>query len=309
MSGSHPELTSDPQRFVAALAGLKRTGAPTMPAAMLVDPSGFGLCQQSARDNHYMDLDAQIDLERAHAQHQVLARTLRSAGLSTLVLPGRRGHEDGVFLNNVYATIPGRFVIGRMLHPARQVEATRRDVRRMATDTLGRTLIDLSASEHPGELTGVLAIDRARGAAICGMSQRVDEQGAAEMAEALDLKLVLTTPLRSDEYHLNIVLAVLAGRAVIMADAAFADPGLPAAMEEAWPDCVLHLSPEEKAAFAGNCIAITPTRLLMSQTAADSLRASSREWLSARGFVVIGVAVDEFEKAGGSLRCLVAEIF
>ena len=47
----------------------------------------------------------------------------------------------------------------------------------------------------------------------------------------------------------------------------------------------------------------------MSQTAVDVLRDESRAVLERCGFTIHGVEIDELEKGGGSLRCLIAEIF
>jgi hypothetical protein len=47
----------------------------------------------------------------------------------------------------------------------------------------------------------------------------------------------------------------------------------------------------------------------MSRTAADALRPKNRALLDAWGFRLHAAALDEIEKAGGSLRCMVAEIF
>lgn len=69
------------------------------------------------------------------------------------------------------------------------------------------------------------------------------------------------------------------------------------------------LNETEKNAFAGNCIALTDQDLFMSQTGIDALRPSSRQTLESWGFVIHGTDLHEIEKAGGSLRCMVAEIF
>ena len=54
---------------------------------------------------------------------------------------------------------------------------------------------------------------------------------------------------------------------------------------------------------------MTPTDVLMSQTGLDSLKPKQLATIESAGLVLHGVDVSEFEKAGGSLRCLVTEIF
>ena len=55
--------------------------------------------------------------------------------------------------------------------------------------------------------------------------------------------------------------------------------------------------------------ALTGRHVFMSRRAADALRPATRRALDRCGFEVVAVALDEIEKAGGSLRCCVGEIF
>ena len=80
-------------------------------------------------------------------------------------------------------------------------------------------------------------------------------------------------------------------------------------MQQAFPGHTLMLTEAEKNAFAGNCIALTETDLFMSRTGLDALSAGGLKSLEAWGFVLHSTPLDEIEKAGGSLRCMVAEIF
>ena len=282
-------------------------GKPTMSAAMVVSPIGFRLSDEPV-DNVYMKTEA-IDRERAFAQHHAVVAALGACGLPVLVIPGRAGLDDGVFCNNTFATIPDRLIVGAMRHPVRRAEAARQDVRDLFTWTFGHALTDLSKELFSAELTGPLVIDRARGLGLCGLTQRADDDGCAAMHAAFGLRLSFRFALRASEYHTNVVLAVLAGRACLIHPGSFADPDVPAAIASAYEGRALILDDAEKAAFAANCIAVTEHDLMLSATAARALRPSSRASLERWGFNLHAVEVDEFEKAGGSLRCLIAEIF
>jgi hypothetical protein len=72
-------------------------------------------------------------------------------------------------------------------------------------------------------LTGALVIDRARGLGYCGLSERCDAEGARLMHEAFGLRATLLFDLAPGEYHTNVVLAVLAGRAAVVCPRGFAD--------------------------------------------------------------------------------------
>lgn len=302
-------LTRDVDAFLAFARGCAPDAGPaTARAAFLVAPDGFGRAAESASDNHYMaDADA-FDAGRASAQHRDLQRAL-STELPVVCFAGDPATPDAVFPNNVFATAPGRSIIGRMRHPVRQREATRADIRRFFTDTLGRTEIDLSSQPHPCELTGALAIDRARGLGFCGLSERCDEAGARLMHAAFGLRATLLFDLAPGEYHTNVVLAVLAGRAALVCPDGFADDAPIAALRALHGPHVIPLDAHERAAFAGNAIALRDDSVWMSATAGAALTPATRAALDAAGFRLRTVALDAIEAAGGSLRCCVGEVF
>jgi hypothetical protein len=304
-------IVTTPAEFLAALPEqIEARGAwgkPTMSAAMVVSPIGFRISAEPV-DNHYMQSGA-IDRERAFAQHHALVAALGACGLPVLVVPGRDGLDDAVFPNNAFATVPDRLIVGSMRHPVRRAEAARDDVRDLFTWTFGHALTDLSRKPGVSELTGPLVIDRGRGLGLCGLSQRADEDGCAAMHAAFGLRLTFRFALQPGEYHTNVVLAVLAGRACVLHPGSFADPEVPAAIARAYPERTLVLDDAEKAAFAANCIAVTERDLMLSATALRALRPASRAALTDWGFTLRAIEVDEFEKAGGSQRCMIAEIF
>ncbi|MDX1569635.1 MAG: arginine deiminase-related protein [Xanthomonadales bacterium] len=303
---TEPNEFADAFRAVQAKSHFKPA---TMRAALLVDPAGFHLSPQSAQDNRYIDLSVELDRERAFAQHSGVARKICELGLPVVLFGGRRGLEDAIYPNNVYGTTADRFIVGRMFHQVRQQEANREDVRDFFTGLLGRPLTDLSREHAIAELTGAMAIDRVLSIGYCGLSNRADPEGARLMYDAFDLELMLQFELVPEEYHTNIVLAILAGKVCVIYKPAFADPAVAEAIHEQYRTRTVVLNEAEKNHFAANCIAITEQDLLMSQTAIDVLRDETREVLERCGFTIHGVAIDELEKGGGSLRCLIAEIF
>ncbi len=283
-------------------------GPATARAAFLVAPDGFRLAEQSAADNQYMAQAGDFDSVRASAQHRDLHRALAQM-LPTVCFAGDPATPDALFPNNVFATAAGRYVVGRMRHPVRQREAERGDIRAFFAGVLDYAEIDLSTQPHPCELTGALVIDRARGLGFCGLSERCDEAGARLMHEALGLRATLMFDLAPGEYHTNVVLAVLAGRAALVCPDGFADPAVVAALERLYAPHVVALSADEHAAFAGNAIALSDDAVWMSERAARALTPGSAHALAAAGFTVRSVDLDAIEAGGGSLRCCVGEIF
>ncbi|MDT8321105.1 MAG: arginine deiminase-related protein [Xanthomonadales bacterium] len=301
-------IVSDPGDFHTALAALP-ADAPVLPRSVfLVAPERFHVSTETAHDNPYLDTVQPADPQRAQAQFDELLRLIRSSGVAVTCFPGDPDAPDGVFPNNVFATVPGRLIVGRMLYPGRQAEARRKDIRAYFR-TADYEVVDLSRQDGVAELTGPLVLDRARRVGYCGMSERVDEAGLAAMHEAFDLRLTFRFDLDPREYHTNVVLSVLAARACVLYPGAFRNPAVAEAIAAAWPGRCLMLDEAEKNAFAANCIALTDKDLFMSQAARDALAPAKLKRLAEWGFEVHSVALDEIEKAGGSLRCMVAEIF
>lgn len=301
-------ITRDTDAFLAFARQCPADFGPaTAKAAFLVSPDGFARAEESAGDNRYM-ADGGFDANAALQEHRALHIAL-SQELPVVCFAGDPASPDGLFPNNVYATVPGRVLVGRMRHPVRQREALRQDVRGFFRDVLGYAEIDLSTQPHPCELTGALVIDRARGLGFCGLSERCDAAGAALMHRAFGLRATLVFDLAAGEYHSNVVLAVLAGRAVVLSPQGFADTAVADAIASLYAPAALRLSAAAHAAFAGNAIALSTDGVWMSAGAEAALSAGDRRLLAEAGFTLRSVALPAIEAAGGSLRCCVAELF
>jgi len=80
-------------------------------------------------------------------------------------------------------------------------------------------------------------------------------------------------------------------------------------LEAAFPGRCLWLSDAEKRAFAANCIALTNTDVFMSAAADAGLSTDARSTLVDWGFRIRSTDLSQLELAGGSLRCMITEIF
>ena len=302
-------ITRDIDAFFAFARGLTPDFGPaTARAAFLVAPDGFRLAEQSAQDNAYMAGENAFDAQRASMQHRDLQRAI-SAVLPTICFAGDPATPDAVFPNNVFGTAAGRTIVGRMRHEVRRREARRDDIRGFFGGVLDYAEIDLSTQQHPCELTGALVIDRARGLGYCGLSERCDEAGAQLMHEAFGLRASLLFELAPGEYHTNVVLAVLAGRAAVVCPRGFADPGIAASIAAFYSPHAVVCDQAEHAAFVGNCIALSDDRVWMSAKADAALAPAHRAQLAAAGFRVESVELDAIEAGGGSLRCCIGEVY
>ena len=293
----------DPARHPASRRATAR-------AALMVEPTGIALSAESASDNRYMDLAQRIDPERAVAQHRVLADAIRRhARIPVESFAGSPDTPDAVFPNNVYGTTEGRALIGAMRHEVRRREAARDDiVAWLARDRALLRVQDLGDGVV-AELTGPLVIDRARGIGWHGRTERLNDAGVRALHDGFGLALSYAFDLVPTEYHTNVVMAVLAGRVLVVHPGSLVDPEAADAIASVYGDRVIRLDDEEKAAFCGNCIALSEDTVWMSARAERGLGYAHRRVLDRAGLTIHTAEIDEIEKAGGSLRCCVAEVF
>ena len=302
-------ITRDLDAFFAFAATRPFDAARAVPKAVfLVAPDGMTLAAESAQDNAYMAMAERLDADVAQAEHRALAKAL-SAHVPVVTFPGDAATPDAVFPNNVFATAWGRLVIGHMKHAVRQREAARADIRGFFTGALGYREVDLSLQPGIAELTGALVIDRARNIGYCGLSERCDERGAAAMHAAFGLDAMLVFDLAPGEYHTNVVLQIYAGRLAVACLDGFADPAVAQAILRFHAPHALALGREARLAYAGNGIAVSSDVAFLSARAVAALSKAERAVFADAGFTLHAVPLPEIEKAGGSLRCCVGELF
>ena len=284
--------------------------AATMKAAFMVSPVGFTLDMQTAQDNQYMQMEQAVDATRALVQQMNLAKRISDCGIPVSTFPGSPETPDAVFPNNAFATAHNkRYIIGSMRYANRQKETQRKDIRAFFDDVLGYQKYEIEHESAVAELTGVLVPDRGRAVGFVGMTERVDEAGVAALHEGFQLDLLFQFELKPTEYHTNVVMACLAGEACVICPDSFVQQDDADAIADFYKGRTLEITDAEKQAFIGNCISITTEDVFFSQKALDTLTSQARSKLESWGFKLHGVDVSELEKAGGSLRCMVGEIF
>lgn len=302
-------ITRDAEQFLSAAQQQTTTKKACCGAVFLVAPAEFKLCEASATDNHYMQVDQVFSQSKALAQHGLLAEKLQNIGVPTMIFPGEKHSPDGIFPNNAYATARGKLILGAMRHPARQVETERSDIRYVFERLMGLEVVSIAGEGRVAELTGVLIVDRARRIGFCGMTERVNDAGCQAMQAAFELDVMFQFDLQDSEYHTNVVMSVLASRACVLHAASLKNPAAAQAIAECYQERVIWLDDQQKNDFAGNCISVTEQDVLISEVGYNSLNTKQLQQFEDFGFKLHAIPASEIEKAGGSIRCMVAEIF
>ena len=129
------------------------------------------------------------------------------------------------------------------------------------------------------------------------------------MHAAFGLRATWIFDLSPGEYHTNVLLQIYGGRLAVACADGIAAPDLARVLASLYGPSVLWLDAAQRADFAGNGIALSEDAAFLSARALASLGEPERAMFARAGFRLHGVPMTEIEKAGGSLRCCVGEIF
>ena len=259
----------------------------------------------------------------ALAEAEGLHAALRAAGVEVVVFDDTPTPPtpDAIFPNNwVSFHEDGRVVLYPMQAENRRAERRPELLERLALDHGFRVGVVLDASPHERagrylEGTGSLVLDRARRLAFACWSPRTDARVLADVTSRLGYTPVTFHAVGPDGtplYHTNVMLAVGNGFAVVCEDAV-PDPAERAALRQALAGEVVPITMDQLASFAGNMLALAAADghqvLVMSRRAEASLRPDQRAALS-RHATLVAAPLDTIEDlAGGSARCMLAEVF
>lgn len=294
---------------------------------LMVRPAAFGPNPETAASNRFQSIvDAEPRSARlALAEFESLANALSSEGVEVICvadtpLPVK---PDAVFPNNWLTTHrDGKVVLYPMLAPSRRAER-RPELLSSLTATQGRRLtavVDLSPWEPQGralEGTGSLVLDRRHRIAYAALSPRTCQGPLGQWASLLNYKVEAFTASDADGvpvYHTNVMMSLGENFAVV-ALSSIAEPAererVRASLETGGRE-LIEISREQMAGFGANLLQLATSSgpvIALSRAARETLGPGLVAQLERHGRI-ISVAIPTIERyGGGSVRCMLAEVF
>jgi len=295
---------------------------------LMIRPVRFESNPMTAESNRFQGQTGatpEAQQEAALREFDNLVIQLRDSGVNVIVVDDTAEPHtpDSIFPNNwISFHADGRVVLYPLEAQNRRTER-RMDVVERLDSELGYTvteIVDLSHHENAGhylEGTGSLVLDRVNRVAYACLSSRTQLDVLGDFAQRMGYDVVAFDAVDRDGaaiYHTNVVmnvgeeLAVLCGAAIPREEQRAA---VMQRLQETGHE-VISLSHDQLGAFAGNMLELRTQdgeRLVaMSQQAFDSLTGEQRTLLHKNG-KVMSAAIDNIEaSAGGSVRCMLAEI-
>lgn len=296
---------------------------------LMISPVGFAGNLQTQASNRFQSQSGSHEVAGVQAQALLefdgLVESLRAAGIQVQVINDTpEPHTpDSIFPNNWVSFHADGSVV---LYP--MMALNRRDERRM--DVLEQfsaqglkisQVIDLSHHEQTGKFlegTGSMVLDRVNHIAYACVSPRTDLDVLGEFAQRLDYELVSFNAADASGvpvYHTNVLMCVGSRFAAVCAEV-IAEQERAAvlhALRQSGHE-VIELTAAQMHAFAGNMLELKTAGgelcVAMSQSAYDALTNDQRARLKYLGGSLIVAPIPTIEKeGGGSVRCMLAEIF
>jgi hypothetical protein len=298
---------------------------------LMVEPVAFGFNSQTALNNYFQqpgDDPASVIQQKALYEFTNMVGLLRSKGVNVfLVKDTREPHSpDSIFPNNwVSFHRGGQVVLYPMFAENRRVER-RKDILEYLTN-MGvniNNVDDFTFGEEQGlflEGTGSLILDRINDIAYAALSERTSKTLFLQFCSTFGLKPVCFSAYQSVSgkrlpvYHTNVMMTIANKYAVICLDAidAISERKLVADTLLKTGKEIIQITEHQMHCFAGNMLQVENVMgkhyLVLSQSAYDSLDTYQIERLSSFNELVV-VPIPTIERVGGgSVRCMMAEIF
>ena len=295
---------------------------------LMIRPARFQSNPMTAASNVFQGQSSKSPEEQQPAaleEFDSLAAALREAGIGVVIVDDTAYPHtpDSIFPNNwVSFHADGRVVLYPMEAPNRRTER-RPDIVETLNDELGfqvSEVLDLSEHEASGQFlegTGSMVLDRSNKIVYACLSTRTDLAPLGDFAQRMDYDVVAFDAFDRNGvpiYHTNVLMNVGEAIAVICDEAIVREEQREAVLsrlKETGHE-VVSLSFDQLEAFAGNMLELRNTQgervLAMSTQAWESLSADQQKTLLANAKVVHSPINTIESSAGGSVRCMLAEI-
>jgi hypothetical protein len=295
---------------------------------LMIRPTRFESNPMTAESNVFQGRSGVTPAEQqqeAMREFDALVDALRAAKIEVVVVDDTTEPHtpDSIFPNNwVSFHADGRVVLYPMEAPNRRTER-RPDIIERLVNEFGfqvSEVLDLSEHENSGhylEGTGSMVLDRVNRVAYACLSSRTQLDPLGDFAQRMGYDVVAFDAVDKDGvpiYHTNVLMNVGEALAIICDEAIVRDEQRGAVMtrlRKSGHD-VVSISYDQLDAFAGNMLELRSTEgdrvIAMSSQAWNSLDAEQRQVLQANGKIVSSPINNIESSAGGSVRCMLAEI-
>ncbi|MBA4070404.1 MAG: amidinotransferase [Gemmatimonas sp.] len=294
-------------------------------AGVMIRPHHFSVNPETAADNAFQRPAAHADASsvaaQARAEFDAAVARLTAEGVRIHVFEdvGGQGTPDSVFPNNWFSTHHGGLVaIYPMYSPSRRRERRADVIDMLKTTYRVQEVVDFSGLEHDDlflEGTGAMVLDHLERLAYVSSSHRADPIVLERFCTMFGYEPMAFATADADGrpiYHTNVIMSIATEYALVCLDV-ITDPRRRDEIAARLADSgrtVIPISREQVSEFAGNALEMTGTHhrvLALSDRAAAALTRAQVATIE-RSATLLPLHVPTIERAGGSVRCMIAGI-
>jgi len=298
---------------------------------LMIEPVSFGFNDQTAVNNYFQQKvnEFNIDIqELALKEFNEMVEKLRANDINILVVKDTlQPHKpDSIFPNN-WVTFHGEGQV--VLYPM-YAENRRKERRNEIFEYLIeqgcsiKNIDDFSFWEEQNlflEGTGSMILDRENRIAFASLSERTDKSVFLQFCKVFEFKPIFfkanqhVNNTQLPIYHTNVMLSIAEDYAVICSESIDNKAELQTILDalDHTKKEIITISEQQMLSFAGNMLQVKNKSgkrfLIMSESAYNSLEKNQINTLKAYNELLV-ISIPTIEKiGGGSVRCMMAEIF
>ena len=297
---------------------------------LMIRPISFMKNEETA-SNNYFQKNTKKTLKEIQAdaasEFDAFVKILKKNGMDVTVFNDTRNPEtpDSIFPNNWISFHDDGTVWTYPMYAENRREERREDIIESLRKTFDIievcSLTDYEDQDLFLEGTGSMIIDRFGRTVFASLSERTDEEPLEEFCDEMEYALIPFTAYqnaggsRMPIYHTNVMMTIGEKFAIVCLECiddemeqADVRIGLKKLGKE-----IIEITENQVNNFAGNMLQIRNKKgerfIVMSETAYESLTKDQIEKIKAHG-KIIKIPIPTIEKlGGGSVRCMMAEIF
>lgn len=300
---------------------------PLASAFLLIRPAAFGYNPETAVNNFFqspLTADAAVVQQKALEEFDALVNLLQEKELDVIVFDDtpQPAKPDAVFPNNWLGTLPnGTLAVFPMYAASRRCERRNDILQWLKENYEVKDVQDWSGFETEErylEGTGSMVMDHDNRLIYAAISERTSLPVLEKFASFNNyqaIAFVAADRQGRPVYHTNVVMTLGDHFAILCEEAIEEEWELIAIRQllESTGHVIIPITKDQMHAFAGNMLQVKNKRgqkyLLLSRTALNALQDEQKQMLSAFADL-LPVSIPTIEQVeGGSVRCMIAEIF
>jgi len=298
---------------------------------LMIKPVAFKMNEQTAINNHFQKKSKKTDADiqdKALKEFNILVKKLEKEGVKVIVIEDTKKPKtpDSIFPNNWISFHEKNIVCVYPMFAENRRDERREDILEVV-ETQGYkidNIIDYTSAENQDvflEGTGSMVLDRVNKIAYCALSPRSNEELFIEFCEDMEYTPITfranqqVNSKRKAIYHTNVMMSIGEKFALICLQT-ITDKKQRKQVSSMLLNSgkeIINISEEQVNNFTGNILQVKgkddKLLIIMSTTAYNSLSKAQISIIEKHGKIIKSNVKTIEDNGGGSVRCMLTEIF